>query len=149
MATIERSIEVNVPLRTAYNQWTQFEEFPAFMDGVKEVHQVDDSHLHWIAEIGGQRREWDAVITEQHPDTTISWRSESGQGPAGRVTFYDVEPDRTKVDLQMEYEPEGFVQTAGDALGFAERRVEGDLERFKEFIENRGGETGAWRGTIE
>jgi uncharacterized membrane protein len=149
MGTIEESIEVNVPLSTAYNQWTQFEEFPRFMEGVEQVQQLDDKRLHWIAEIGGKREEWDAEVTEQRPDERVAWRSTSGAPNAGVVTFHHVSEGMTKVMLQIDYEPEGFVEKVGDALGVVERRAKGDLERFKEFIESRGMETGAWRGEID
>ena len=148
MATIEKSINVDVPVRTAYNQWTQFEEFPRFMDGVKEVQQLDDERLHWIAQIGGKQEEWDARITEQKPDERVAWRSEGGATNAGAVTFHRLSDDQTRVMLQLEYEPQGVVESTGDVLGFVTRRVEGDLERFKEFIEERGRETGEWRGQI-
>ena len=149
MPTIEKSIEVDVPVRTAYNQWTQFEEFPRFMEGVKEVKQVSDDRLHWCAEIGGKKEEWDARITEQKPDERVAWTSEGAAMNAGVVTFHKITPECTRVMLQLEYEPEGVVENTGSALGFVSRRVEGDLNRFKEFIESRGEETGAWRGTIK
>ena len=148
MSTVERSIEVEVPVRTAYNQWTQFEEFPRFMEGVESVRQSDDRHLHWVAEIGGVRREWDAEITEQHPDERVAWRATGGTQNAGVVTFHRLGADRTKIMLQLEVDPEGFVEQAGDRLGFVSRRAASDLERFKEYIEDRGRETGAWRGDI-
>jgi uncharacterized membrane protein len=149
MATVEKSIDVKVPVRTAYNQWTQFEEFPRFMEGVKEVRQVDDTRLHWVADVAGNTQEWDARITEQSPDQRVAWTTESGTMNAGVVTFHKLDPESTRVMLQIEYEPEGFVETVGDALGFVSRRIEGDLGRFKEFIEERGRETGAWRGEVE
>lgn len=149
MATIEKSIEVDVPVRTAYNQWTQFEEFPTFMEGVERVQQLDDTHLHWVAEIGGQRREWDARITEQRPDTRIAWRAEGDTPNGGVVTFHRLDDDHSKVMLQLEFEPTDVVEQVGDKLGFVGRRVEGDLRRFKQYIEERGTETGAWRGTVE
>jgi uncharacterized membrane protein len=149
MGNIERSIDVDVPVRTAYNQWTQFESFPKFMDGVKEVQQLDDKRLHWRATIAGKEEEWDAVITEQAPDMRVAWTSTSGAPNAGVVTFHRLEENKTRVMLQLDYEPQGVVEALGDKLGIVERRVKGDLERFKEFIENRGSETGAWRGTIE
>ena len=148
MAIIEKSIDVEVPLRTAYNQWTQFEEFPQFMEGVTKVKQLDDARLHWIAEVAGQKKEWDARITEQLPDQIIAWRSESGDLNAGTVRFNGLEPNKTSITLVMEYEPEGVVESTGDLLGFVSRRVDADLSRFKDFIEERGRETGAWRGTI-
>ena len=148
MATIEKSIDVDVPVRTAYNQWTQFEEFPRFMEGVEKVEQIDDTHLRWVASIGGKRKEWTARITEQIPDARIAWTSEEGAKNGGVVTFHKLAPDRTRVMLQLEYEPEDVVETVGDALGVVSRRVENDLKRFKEFIESRGRETGAWRGEV-
>ena len=149
MSTIEESIDIEVPVHTAYNQWTQFEEFPSFMEGVEEVRQTDDTHLHWVAEIAGVRREWDAVITEQHPDERVAWTSTNGTKNAGVVTFHRLADDKTRVTLQLDVEPEGPVETVGDALGFVARRAKGDMERFKKFIEARGDETGAWRGTVE
>jgi len=148
MSTIEKSIEVNVPVRTAYNQWTQFEEFPRFMEGVKEVNQLDDTHLHWKAAIAGQEKEWDAEITEQTPDQRIAWTSRGGAINGGVVTFHRLSDARSKVMLQLEYAPQGVAENVGDALGVVSLRVQGDLERFKEFIETRGRETGAWRGQV-
>lgn len=148
MSTIEKSIQVNVPVRTAYNQWTQFEDWPSFMEGVKEIKQLDDTHQHWRAEIGGKEKQFDVVLTEQIPDKRIAWHSTSGAKNAGVVTFHRISDDTTRVMLQMDYDPEGLVENVGDMLGFVTRRVEGDLERFKQFIESRGHETGAWRGTI-
>jgi uncharacterized membrane protein len=148
MSTIEKSIEVNVPVRTAYNQWTQFEEFPRFMEGVKEVNQLDDTHLHWKAAIAGQEKEWDAEITEQTPDQRIAWTSRGGAINGGVVTFHRLSDAKSKVMLQLEYAPQGVAENVGDALGVVSLRVQGDLERFKEFIETRGRETGAWRGQV-
>jgi uncharacterized membrane protein len=148
MSTIEKSIEVNVPVRTAYNQWTQFEEFPRFMEGVKEVNQLDDTHLHWKAAIAGQQKEWDAEITEQTPDQRIAWTSRGGAINGGVVTFHRLSDAKSKVMLQLEYAPQGVAENVGDALGVVSLRVQGDLERFKEFIETRGRETGAWRGQV-
>ena len=148
MSTIEKSIEVNVPVRTAYNQWTQFEEFPRFMEGVKEVNQLDATHLHWKAAIAGQEKEWDAEITEQTPDQRIAWTSRGGAINGGVVTFHRLSDARSKVMLQLEYAPQGLAENVGDALGVVSLRVQGDLERFKEFIEMRGRETGAWRGQV-
>src|SRR4051812_20982195 len=144
MATIEKSIEVEAPLNAVYNQWTQFEEFPRFMEGVKTVRQEGDDRVHWVAEIGGKSKEWDARITEQQPDQRIAWRSEDGAPNGGVVTFHRIRDGVTKVMLQMEYDPEGFAESTGDVLGFVGRRVEGDLKRFKQFIEERGRETGGW-----
>jgi len=149
MAKIEHSVEVDVPLNTAYNQWTQFESFPQFMEGVKEVRQLDDKHLHWRADIGGQEREWESEITEQIPDERVAWTSRSGARNAGVVTFHRLDESRTKIMLQMEFEPEGATETMGDMMGMVSGRVKGDLDRFKEFIEGRGAETGAWRGEVK
>ena len=148
MANVERSIDVQVTVPVAYNQWTQFESFPQFMEGVQEVKQLDDKRMHWRAEIAGKTEEWDAEITEQHPDHRIAWRSTTGAPNAGVVTFHHIDDNTTRVMLQLDYEPEGVVEKVGSALGLVERRVKGDLERFKEFIEGRGSATGAWRGEI-
>ena len=145
---VEKSVEVNVPVRVAYNQWTQFEEFPKFMEGVEEVRQGDDRHLHWVAEFGGSRHEWDAEIVEQHPEERVAWRNTTGKDNAGVVTFHKLDDSKTRVAVQMDYVPEGIKEKIGSALSFDERRVKGDLERFKEFIEGRGAETGAWRGDV-
>ena len=149
MSNIERSIDVDVPVRTAYNQWTQFEAFPNFMEGVEEVKQLDDKHLHWRATIAGKEEEWDAVITEQVPDMRVAWTNTTGAPNAGVVTFHRLADHKTRVMLQIDYDPQGVIENVGDALGFVERRVKGDLQRFKEFIEARQQETGAWRGEIE
>jgi uncharacterized membrane protein len=149
MSVIEKSIEIEVPVTTAYNQWTQFEEFPKFMEGVKEVKQVDDTHLRWKADIGGKEKEWDAEITEQIPDNRIAWRSRDGAMNAGAVSFHRLSDSKSKVMLQMEYDPQGVVENVGDAVGVVSQRVLGDLERFKRYIESRGQETGAWRGTVK
>jgi len=149
VSSIQESIDVNVPVRTAYNQWTQFEEFPRFMEGVKSITQVDDTHQHWVAEIGGQTREWDAVITEQIPDERIAWKSTTGQPNAGVITFHRLDDDKCRLMLQINHEPDGALDTIGDWLGFVKRRAKGDLERFKELMESRGSETGAWRGEVK
>jgi uncharacterized membrane protein len=148
VSTIEQSTDVNVPVRTAYNQWTQFEDFPRFMQGVKEVKQLDDQRLYWKAEIAGAEREWEAKITEQEPDQRIAWYG-VGTTNAGVVTFHRIDDNQTKVMLQMEFDPEDWKEKAADALGIVSARVKGDLERFKKFIEERGQETGAWRGEIK
>jgi uncharacterized membrane protein len=149
MATYEEGIKVGVPARTAYNQWTQFEDFPLFMEGVMEVRQITDTLTHWVVEVGGVRREFDAEITQQEPDLRIAWHSVDGPKHAGVVTFHPLgDDDQSKVMLQMELDPEGFVEKAGDALGFVKRRVAGDLERFKQFMEAREVPTGAWRGEV-
>src|SRR3712207_3548542 len=132
MQTIEQSIEVNVPLETAYNQWTQFEEFPQFMEGVESVTQLDDTHLRWVAEIAGKRHEWRAEITEQHPDERVAWKAEDGKTNAGVVTFHRIDPSTTRIMLQMDWQPEGAVEKVGAAVGADDRRVKGDLERFKQ-----------------
>jgi uncharacterized membrane protein len=149
MPTIEQAIDVNVPLTTAYNQWTQFEEFPAFMEGVEQVRQVDDTHLHWVAEIGGHRHEWDAVITEQRPDERVAWRNVDGKDNAGVVTFHRISDDTTRIMVQLDYVPEGVVEKLGSAVGVPDRQVKGDLERFKRLVEDRGVETGGWRGEVD
>ena len=149
MSTIEQSVEVRVPLSTAYNQWTQFDEFPKFMDGVAEVRQLDDTHLHWVAELGGRRHEWDAEVTEQKPDERVAWRNTDGKDNAGVVTFHRIDDETTRVMVQMDYVPEGVVEKVGDAIGAPQRRVEGDLKRFKELVESKGRESGAWRGEVK
>jgi len=149
MERIEKHVEVNCPVNAAYNQWTQFEEFPRFMDGVKEVKQLDDTHVHWHAEIWGKDKEWDAEITEQEPDKRISWKSISGAPNAGTVRFEPLGADRTRVRLVMAYEPEGAIENMGDAMGIVSSRVENTVQDFKKFIESRGRETGAWRGEVD
>jgi uncharacterized membrane protein len=149
MQTIEKSIEVNVPATKVYNQWTQFEEFPHFMEGIEEVQQMGDKRLHWKAEIGGKAKEWDAEIVEQIPDQRIAWRSTTGAQNSGMINFTPIGTTATRIMLSLSYEPEGAMEKMGDALGMVSSRVEGDLKRFKEFIESRGQETGAWRGSIQ
>ena len=148
MAHVEDSIDVNRDLSTVYNQWTQFESFPQFMEGVESVTQLDDTHLHWVAKIGGDRKEWDAEITEQVPDQRIAWTATTGAPNGGIVTFQSLGSSSTKVTLRLDYEPQGMMEKAGDMLGVVDRQVKNDLERFKEFIESRGEETGGWRGEI-
>ncbi|HZC04747.1 MAG TPA: SRPBCC family protein [Ktedonobacterales bacterium] len=149
MAKAEHSVDVNAPVREVYNQWTQFEQFPQFMDGVEQVTQLDNKRLHWKARIAGKTQEWDAEITEQLPDQRIAWRSVTGDMNAGVVTFHHINDTTTRIMLQLEYVPEGVVENSGAALGFLDRQVKGDLERFKTLVEKRGGATGGWRGTIE
>ncbi|HRQ00893.1 MAG TPA: SRPBCC family protein [Terrimesophilobacter sp.] len=149
MATITSDIDVDVPISTAYNQWTQFEDFPAFMDGVEHITQVDDENLHWKVNIGGVEREFDARITEQHPDERIAWQSTSGPSQSGVVTFHRLDDERTRVRMQLEWEPEGFTEKAGSILQIDDAQVAHDLRHFKELIESNGFETGAWRGDIE
>jgi uncharacterized membrane protein len=148
LRTVTESIEVDVPVSTAYNQWTQFEDFPKFMEGVESVRQLDDTRLHWTASVAGKRAEWDAKILEQEPDRQISWVSEDGKSTRGTVTFEEVGSSRTRVELSMSYLAEGVRESVGSAVGLDARRVRGDLQRFKEMIEGRGTETGAWRGKI-
>jgi uncharacterized membrane protein len=145
---VERSVEVNCPVRTVYNQWTQFEEFPRFMSGIKEVKQLDDTHVHWHAEIRGKDKEWDAEITEQIPDQRISWHSTSGESNAGTVRFEPLPGDRTLVRLTLGYEPKGPIENAGDALGLFTSHVETTMKDFKHYIEERKVADGAWRGEV-
>lgn len=147
MAFVERSIHVERPIRTVYGQWTRFEEFARFMEGVRHVHQVDDRHLHWRAEIGGEEESWDAELIQQEPGRRIAWRNGSGPYDAGLATFEPVEGG-TEVTLRIDYEPSGLLEKVGDSLGRVSRRVEGDLQRFKRFIEEREQPTDAWRGEI-
>jgi uncharacterized membrane protein len=147
MAEVQESIEVEVPVQTAYNQWTQFEEFPQFMESVQRVEQLDDKHLHWVADVGGQQAEWDAEIIHQEPDRRVAWRATSGFQNSGEVTFEPVN-GKTRINVHMEFEPQGTKETMGTTFGFDSRQVKKDLERFKDFIEGRGTETGAWRGEI-
>jgi hypothetical protein len=146
---VEKTVLVDVPVRVAYDQWTQFESFPEFMGGVKEVRQLDDRRLHWVAEIAGVKREWDARILEQLPDEKIAWAATEGATNAGAVHFTPAGPDQTTVTLSLEYEPEGLVEKVGDKLHIVENQAEADLDRFKAFIEARGRETGGWRGTVD
>ncbi|MFN2476182.1 MAG: SRPBCC family protein [Chthoniobacterales bacterium] len=148
METIEQSIEVDAPVSMVYNQWTQFEEFPRFMEGVKSVHQLDDTRMHWHAEIARKDKEWDAEIVEQRAHELIMWRSTTGAHNAGEVHFDKTSGGKTKVTLVMTYEPEGIVENVGDALGLVSMRVKGDLKRFEKFLDSRRDETGAWRGEI-
>ena len=149
MSRITDHIEVDVPVRVAYDQWTQFESFPQFMEGVDRVIQLDDRTLEWTATIAGKTKHWRAEIVEQQPDQVVSWRSTEGAQNDGAIRFESLGANRTRVSLQLDVEPEGLVEKAGDALGIVERRVKGDLERFREFIEGRGQATGSWRGGIE
>ncbi|HUR01736.1 MAG TPA: SRPBCC family protein [Nonomuraea sp.] len=148
MSTIEHSVDVQVPVRVAYNQWTQFESFPEFMEGVESVKQLSDTRTAWVTEIAGVKREFEAEITEQHPDERVAWRSTDRPHQAGVVTFHHLDPSTTRVTLQMEYDPEGFLETAADWLQIVRLRIRNDMERFKSFIESRGGETGGWRGEV-
>jgi uncharacterized membrane protein len=149
MGTITESIDVGVDVTTAYDQWTQFESFPQFMEGVDEVRQIDDTHLHWVTSVGPVTREFDATVTEQHPDERVAWKSDSGPEHAGVVTFHRLDDQTSKVTVQMDIDPEGFVENVADKAGILDQRVKGDLKRFKDFIESRGAETGAWRGDVD
>src|SRR5947209_7671622 len=149
MTSIIKSIDVNVPVGVAYDQWTQFESFPEFMEGVESVRQLDDTHLHWVATVAGKRQEWDAEVTEQMPDQRVAWRSTSGDTNAGVVDFHRLADDRTNVSLTMDVEPSDVIEKIGTAVGIAGSQVKGDLERFKKFIEGRNSPTGAWRGEVE
>ncbi len=149
MSNVQKSIDVNVPVSTAYNQWTQFEEFPRFMEGVKSVRQLDDKRLHWKTQIAGKEEDFDAVIDQQVPDQRIAWHSTIGPKQGGVVTFHRLGDSKTRIMLQMEYEPQGVVEKAGDMLGAVSMRIQGDLDRFKKYIEERGAESGAWRGEVQ
>jgi uncharacterized membrane protein len=150
MSTITESVDVKVSVSTAYNQWTQFESFPKFMDGVEEIRQVDDTHTHWTVNVAGVTREFDATITEQNHDERVAWTSDSGPTHAGVITFHRIGDDTTRVTAQMDIDPDGFVESVADKLGILDRKVKGDMERFKTFIESRGAqETGAWRGDVD
>jgi uncharacterized membrane protein len=149
MASITESIDVQVPVRTAYDQWTQFEEFPSFMEGVESVDQVDDAHLRWIAGAGGKQHAWTAEITEQRPDERVAWKAVDGHGNAGVVTFHRLGEAETRVTVQMEHDTEGLMEQLGSVLGMDSRRVQGDLQRFKDLVESRGGGSDGWRGEIE
>jgi uncharacterized membrane protein len=148
MSTTTASVDVNRPIDVVYNQWTQFESFPEFMEGVERIEQRDDTHLHWVIKVGGITREFDATVTEQHPEERVAWKSDSGPDHAGVVTFHRLDDEKTRVTTQMDVDPEGFVENVADKLGILKARVSSDLERFKKFIESRPGETGGWRGDV-
>ncbi|KPI20618.1 cyclase/dehydrase [Actinobacteria bacterium OV450] len=149
MSQVVESVEVDVPVRTAYNQWTQFESFPHFMEGVERIEQRTDTMTHWVAKIGGVTKEFEAEVTEQIPDERVAWTTRGGDvKQAGVVTFHHLGDNKTKVMLQLDYDPDGFAENVGDKLGFVKRQITGDLKRFKEYIEDRGSETGAWRGQV-
>ena len=149
MSRIIDSIEVDAPVRVAYDQWTQFESFPQFMEGVERVVQLDDKTLEWTASIAGKTKHWRAEILEQRPDQVVSWRSIEGAQNDGQVRFEPLGADRTRVTLQLDFEPDGLIEKAGDALGIVERRVKDDLDKYREFVEGRGHASGAWRGRVE
>jgi uncharacterized membrane protein len=148
MTQVTESVDVAVPVSAAYNQWTQFEEFPKFMGGVEQVQQLDDTHLRWAAQVAGKREEWDAQIVEQRPDQRIAWAATGGKGNAGVVTFEPLGSEETRVTVQMDWQPEGVLENIGAAIGMDDHQVSKDLDRFKELIEGRGTETGAWRGSV-
>lgn len=148
MSTTEQSIDVDVPIKAVYEQWTQFESFPRFMNVIEEVRQVDDRHLHFRAKTLGVEREWDSEITEQHPEERVAWRNTSGATHAGVVTFHKLDDEKTRVTLQLDLEPEGFVEKAADATGFVDRAAKNDLKQFKDFIEERGRAEGGWHGDV-
>lgn len=149
MSAIIEAVDVSVPIRVAYGQWTQFESFPHFMAGVEEVRQVDDTHTHWVLDIAGQTREFDATITEQHPDERVAWKSDAGPEHAGVITFHRLDESHTRVTAQLNIDPEGFVENVADKTGILTHRVKSDMKNFKKFIEEHGGETGAWRGDVD
>lgn len=149
MSTITETVDVDVPVSTAYNQWTQFESFPRFMESVEEIRQLDETHTHWVTKVGGVTREFDAKITEQHPDERVAWTSTDGPDHAGVITFHRLGEGKTRVTAQMDIDPEGFVENVADKLGVLDRRVKADMVRFKEFIEKHGQETGEWRGDVK
>jgi uncharacterized membrane protein len=148
MSSVTQAVDVEVPISTVYNQWTQLESFPQFMGGVDSITQTDETHSRWSTSIGGQHREFDTKITEQHPDERVAWTSTDGTTHAGVVTFHRLGETTTRVTAQIDWQPEGIVEKAGSVLGFDDRQVKSDLERFKEFIESRGSETGGWRGDV-
>jgi uncharacterized membrane protein len=149
ISSVIQSIDVGVPVSTAYNQWTQFESFPQFMGGVERIDQIDDTHTHWVTRIGGVEREFDAEITEQHPDERVAWRSIDGVTHAGVITFHRLSSDSSRVTAQIDWQPDGVLEKAASVVGVDDRQVKSDLARFKEFIESRDAETGAWRGNVE
>ena len=149
MSQVVETVDVAVPVRTAYNQWTQFEQFPAFMNSVREIRQLDDTRLHWVVEFGGVRREFDARITEQHPDQRVAWTSTEGPKHAGVVTFHRLDDTHSRVTAQLDIDPEGFVENVADKVGIVDRLIKADMAKFREFIERRGTETGAWRGDVD
>ncbi|WP_409494586.1 SRPBCC family protein [Amycolatopsis sp. cmx-11-12] len=150
MSTVTKSVDVEANVPAVYNQWTQFSDFPRFMEGVDSIDQIDETHTHWKTSIGGVTREFDATITEQHPDERVAWTSDSGPTHAGVVTVHRIDDTHTRVTVQMDIDPDGFVENVADKFGIIDRRVQSDLDRFKTFIENRDGhETGAWRGDVD
>jgi uncharacterized membrane protein len=148
MPNVTKSIDVEVPVSTAYNQWTQFESFPRFMGGVESITQTDDTHSHWVTKIGGQTREFDTEITEQHPDERVAWKSTDGTAHAGVVTFHRLSDSQTKVTVQLDWQADGLVEKAGALVGVDDHQVNADLDRFKTYIESQGHPDGAWRGDV-
>ncbi len=146
---IMESVDVDVPVSTAYNQWTQFESFPQFMEGVERIDQLSPTKTHWVTRIAGVQREFDAEITEQHPDERVAWVTQNGTHQAGVVTFHRISDTTTRVTLQLDHDPQGLLEKAGEALGIIKRRIKGDLANFKTFIESRGIEEGGWRGDVD
>jgi len=149
VSSVTESVDVNVPISTVYNQWTQFESFPEFMDGVDEIKQLDATHTHWVISVAGAHREFDAEITEQHPEERVAWKSTDGTTHAGVITFHRLSETTTRVTAQIDWQPDSLVEKVGAAVGVDDRQIKSDLARFKEFIEKRGAETGAWRGNVE
>ena len=149
MSSVTESVDVAVPISTVYNQWTQFESFPEFMGGVDEIKQLDDTHTHWVISVDGVHREFDAEITEQHPEERVAWKSTDGTTHAGVITFHRLSETTTRVTAQIDWQPDSLVEKVGAAVGVDDRQIKSDLARFKEFIEKRGAETGAWRGNVE
>ena len=150
MSQVQESVDVEVPVRTAYDQWTQFESFPQFMDGVESITQIDDTHSHWVTKIAGVKREFDTEVTEQHPDERVAWKSTGGDTKhAGVVTFHRLSDTETRVMIQLDWEPGDLVEKVGSAVGVDDHQVKADARRFKQFIEERGSQTGSWRGNVE
>jgi uncharacterized membrane protein len=149
MSNITEAVDVNVPISTAYNQWTQFETFPQFMEGVERIEQLDDTHTKWTVKVGGVTRQFNATITEQHPEERVAWKSDDGPNHAGVVTFHRLDDAKTRVTAQLDIDPEGFIENVADKTGLLDQRVKADMRRFKEFIERRGDETGGWRGDVD
>lgn len=149
MSTVKSDVDVNVPLSVVYNQWTQFESFPRFMDSIERITQTDDTHTHWVVKIAAQEREFDTVVTEQVPDERIAWKSVEGDAHAGVVTFHRLAEDQTRISLQMDWKPEGFVEKLGALLQVDDIAIDRDLEKFKETIEADGFESGAWRSSVD
>ncbi|WP_142065394.1 SRPBCC family protein [Pseudonocardia kunmingensis] len=148
-SNVTESVDVAVPVRAAYNQWTQFESFPRFMDGVERIDQLTDTRTHWVTRIAGVAREFDAEITEQHPDERVAWTTVNGTHQAGVVTFHRLDDTHTRVTLQLDHDPQTLTEKAGEALGIIARRIQGDMAKFKQFIESRGHEEGGWRGNVD